>query len=188
MTPSSTPRRGEVLRAVIAAADRRRDGLLPMDVPGVAETFGDERTLLGALSLRWYARLAGRIERALAEQPLDLEAAVIASWQQCASELPGVLAILDAYRRSAAGNAAEAARGTGEQTGQQTGRSIAVSAAKEHELMAVMAGQGSPSDPRAARVGERLVERARATMPRPAPTKQVPLTFAERLKAVLSAA
>ena len=44
MTWTSFHRRGEILRAVIAAADPRRDGLLPMDVDGVAETFGDELT------------------------------------------------------------------------------------------------------------------------------------------------
>ena len=48
----------EILRDVIATADRRRDGRLPLDVAGVAETFGDELTLLGALQLRWHTRLA----------------------------------------------------------------------------------------------------------------------------------
>ena len=46
------------------AADARRDGLLPMDVTGVRETFGDELTLLGALQLRWHTRLSGHLERA----------------------------------------------------------------------------------------------------------------------------
>ena len=55
--------RGEVLRTVIATADARRDGSLPLDVDGVAETFGDAMTLLGALQLRWHTRLAGRIEQ-----------------------------------------------------------------------------------------------------------------------------
>ena len=74
MTWKSFHHRGEVLRDVIAAVDAREDGLLPMDVPGVAETFGDELTLIGALQLRWHTRLAGRIEREL-RAALDLDAA-----------------------------------------------------------------------------------------------------------------
>ena len=46
-------------------ADDRRDGVLPMDVPGVAENFTDELDLVGALLLKWHARLSGNIERAL---------------------------------------------------------------------------------------------------------------------------
>ena len=42
MTWTSFHHRGEILRAVIATADVRRDGVLPLDVAGVAETFGDE--------------------------------------------------------------------------------------------------------------------------------------------------
>ena len=41
------------MRDVSAAGDARADGRLPMVLPGVAETFGDDRTLLGALQLRW---------------------------------------------------------------------------------------------------------------------------------------
>lgn len=54
----------------VTTLDARRDGLLPMDVIGVAEAFGDELTLLGALQLRWHTRLAGRIEH-YTEHPLD---------------------------------------------------------------------------------------------------------------------
>jgi hypothetical protein len=61
MTWKSFHHRGVVLRAVIAEADARRDGYLPMQVEGVSETFGDELTLLGALTLRWHTRLAGRM-------------------------------------------------------------------------------------------------------------------------------
>ena len=61
MTWSTFHRRGEVLRGVIDAADTRRDGLLPTDVPGVPETFDDELALLGALQLRWHTRLSGRL-------------------------------------------------------------------------------------------------------------------------------
>ncbi|HET9861174.1 MAG TPA: hypothetical protein VFQ19_15445 [Nocardioidaceae bacterium] len=96
MTWDAFHRRGEVLRAVIDEANSRRDGRLPLDVPGVAETFGDELALLGALQLRWHTRLAGMIERELLDDPADTESAVDAAWQRAAGELAGVRAILDA--------------------------------------------------------------------------------------------
>ncbi len=89
MTWKAFHNRGEILRAVTATADARLDGLLPMDVPGVSETFADELDLLGALQLRWHTRLAGRIERELMRQPMDLEQAVVTAWQATADELPG---------------------------------------------------------------------------------------------------
>src|SRR6478736_10362058 len=98
MTWTSFHRRGEVLRDVIASANRRLDGRLPLDLPGVAETFDDELALVGALQLRWHTRLAGRIERELAAEPLELEDAVVAAWHAVADELPGVLAIIDRER------------------------------------------------------------------------------------------
>ena len=77
MTWTTFHHRGEVLRAVTQTADARRDGVLPMDVTGVRETFGDELTLLGALQLRWHTRLSGHLERALLDHPTDLEQAAI---------------------------------------------------------------------------------------------------------------
>jgi hypothetical protein len=74
------PNRGEGRRSGIATADARLDGALPMDVPGVADTFRDELSLVGALQLRWISRLSGRIERELVNEPMDLESAVVASW------------------------------------------------------------------------------------------------------------
>jgi hypothetical protein len=149
MTWKSFHRRGEVLRTVIATADARRDGLLPMDVEGVGETFGDELTLVGALSLRWHTRLAGRIERELMTQPLDLEGAVVTAWRRTAAELPGVRAVLDHYRELPSDPAMADA--------------LARATAKEHVLLAVMAGRSSSADRSAARVGERIEHRARAT-------------------------
>ena len=97
MTWKSFHDRGAVLRDVLTAADARRDGVLPMDVPGVRETFGDELTLLGALQLRWHTRLAGRIEGEIMRHPDEQEAAALDAWQQTAAELPGVRAIIDHY-------------------------------------------------------------------------------------------
>jgi len=97
MTWDAFHHRGDVLRAVDAEADARRDGTLPMDLPGVAETFGDESALVTALQLRWHTRLAGRIEREVDRAPHDPEAAVAAARRQTARELPGVRAVLDRY-------------------------------------------------------------------------------------------
>src|SRR6476620_7227953 len=149
MTWKSFHRRGEILRTVIATADRRRDGLLPMDVEGVAETFGDELSLLGALQLRWHTRLAGRIERELMLQPMDLERAVVAAWHATADELPGVRAILDRERTQPSTPDAAVA--------------MEKATAKEHQLLAMMAGRASASDARAARAGAEIEQQARAT-------------------------
>jgi len=149
MTWTSFHRRGEILRDVIASANRRRDGGLPVDLPGVAETFGDELTLLGALQLRWHTRLAGRIERELMAEPLELEDAVIAAWHTAADELPGVRAILDRERTAPSTPAIDGA--------------MAKATAKEHALLAMMAGRVSTPDAAAARVGAEIEERARAT-------------------------
>jgi hypothetical protein len=97
MTWKSFHDRGAVLRDVLTTADARRDGLLPMDVPGARETFGDELTLLGTLQLRWHTRLAGRIEHEIMRHPDEQEAAALDAWRQTAGELPGVRAIIDHY-------------------------------------------------------------------------------------------
>ncbi|WP_310526400.1 hypothetical protein [Nocardioides sp.] len=176
MTWTSFHHRGEVLRTVITEADARRDGHLPMHVDGVAETFRDELTLLGALTLRWHTRLAGHIERELMTEPMDLEGAVIDAWQATADELPGVLAILDHHRAEPRDDAMASA--------------VRTSTAKEHMLLAVMAGRSSASDDLAARVGEQIAHRARATRPvAPVAADSASSTsLVERLKAVLHAA
>ena len=173
MTWTSFHRRGEVLREVIATADRRRDGRLPMDVAGVDETFADELALLGALQLRWHTRLAGRIERELLTEPLELEDAVVSAWHAAADELPGVRAILDRERTAPSTPA--------------TSEAMAKATAKEHVLLAMMAGRVSSPDATAARVGAEIEDRARATY-RPAPVEvEEPSGLLSRLKAVIAA-
>ena len=143
--------RGEILTAVIAAADHRQDGILPMDVPGVAETFGDELTLLGALQLRWHTRLAGRIERELMYQPMDLEQALITAWRATYEQMPGIRKIVDHYRSEPSDAAmAEAMR---------------TATAKEQAMLAAMAGRASVQDAAAIRVGKAIEQRARAGVP-----------------------
>lgn len=174
MTWTSFHRRGEVLRGVIAAADSRLDGRLPMDVEGVAEAFGDELSLLGALQLRWHTRLAGHIERELMSQPLDLEGAVVAAWQATARELPGVRAVLDRYRA--------------EPTSEEMARAMATATAKEHELLSVMAGRATAGDELASRAGEQVAERARATYAAPRRRHRAePSSIVGRLKGLLVA-
>lgn len=120
MTWTTFHRREDVLRAVIDAVDARQDGLLPMDVPGVVETFGDELTLLGALQLRWHTRLSGHLERALMLRPDDLGEAGAQAWRTTADELPGVRRVIDHYRSAP--------------TDERMAAALAVSAAKEQAL------------------------------------------------------
>jgi hypothetical protein len=149
MTWTAVRNRGEILRQVTAAADARRDGLLPQDVDGARDVFVDELDLLGALQLRWHTRLSGRIERELAGQPLDLEQAVVTAWQATAEELPGIRAIVDHHRAHPVDAAmAEALR---------------IATAKEHALLAVTAGRAGLGDAAAPAVGARIEERARLT-------------------------
>jgi hypothetical protein len=181
MTWTSFHRRGDVLRDVIAAADTRRDGVLPRDVDGVSATFADDLDLLAALQLKWHTRLAGRIEREQLSQPLDLRAAVVRAWHRTAHELPGSRAILAEQRlRPAAEATADAMR---------------KSAAKEHILLAVMAGLASAHDDRAAAVGARIEDEAKAGWPAsrnaldgPGPDHRADRPgLLERLKAALAA-
>jgi hypothetical protein len=174
MTWTSFHRRGEILRDVITSANRRRDGLLPLDVPGVHETFPDELSLIGALQLRWHTRLAGRIDRELMQQPLDLEQAVVSAWQATADELPGIRAIIDRQRTAPADSEIAAA--------------MEKSASKEHILLAMMAGRVSAPDATAARVGAGIEERARATyVATSLPTEPEGRSLLGRLKAALAA-
>ena len=148
MTWTTFHRRGETLRTVLDLIDLRRDGLLPMEADGVRETFGDELSLLGALQLRWHARLSGHLERALMHQPTDTEAAVVAAWRAAADELPGVRLVLDHYRS--------------EPLDEQMAATVATSAAKEHALLAAMAGRAGTTRGAAEQAGEEIAERARS--------------------------
>lgn len=148
MTWDAFHRRGEVLRSVVAHAESRRDGVLPMELPGVAETFGDELSLLGALQLRWHTRLAGAVERELTGNPAELEQAVLTAWRTTARELAGVRAILDAC--------------TEQPRSEEMARMLDTAHRKDWALMAAMAGKASPSDEVAHRIGRSLEEKARA--------------------------
>ena len=172
MTWTTFHSRAEVLRNVIDAADARRDGLLPMDLPGVPETFGDELTLLGALQLRWHTRLSGHLERAMLDHPTDLEQAAIDAWHATADDLPGTRSVLDHHR---AGPLDE-----------EMASALAVSAAKERILIAAMAGRAGARIEDTLAAGLELEERARRTH-RPAPTPPGPRGLLGRIKAHVAA-
>lgn len=171
MTWKSFHSRGEVLRTVVEVADTRRDGLLPLDVDGVRETFNDELTLLGALQLRWHTRLAGRIERELVQQPMDLRRAVVVAWRATADENAGIRAIIDHYTEHPVDDA--------------MAETLARSAAKGWTLLAVMAGLSSlPANAATLRIGAEIEASARteATVEVAAPS-----SLLERLRAALAA-
>ena len=129
MTWEAFHHRGEVLHTVIAEADVRRDGTLPMDLPGVTETFRGELDVLATLQLRWHTRLAGHVERRLADEPLDLEAAVALAWLAAAEDMPGIRAVLDHH--------------AAHPTTPEMARVMGVATGKEHEMLALMAGRAS---------------------------------------------
>jgi hypothetical protein len=174
MTWKSFHSRGDVLRTVVVAADARRDGVLPMDVDGVHEIFGDELALLGALQLRWHTRLAGRIERELAHQPMDLALAVVTAWQTTADENVGILAILD--------------RCTSEPRDDEMATMLSRSSAKVAILLAVMAGLSSlPASAATVRIGAQIEARARAQRTLAPVDPEESVSMLGRLRAALAA-
>ncbi len=140
--------RGETLRVVIETANHRRDGVLPTEVPGVAEHFTDELDLIGALLLKWHARLSGNIERAFVREPLDLESAVAAAWLTTAEEMPGVRLVID--------------RCVAEPTGPEMEQAMTRAREAEWARLAVASGLANTKDAAAVAVGRHVEERARA--------------------------
>lgn len=178
MTWKAFHNRGETLRSVIATAATRRDGILPMDVPGATEHFRDELDLLGALQLKWHTRLAGHIESELSVQPMDLETSVATGWARTAEELPGVRLILDRYRSEPVDDA--------------MAHAVVRMVSKEHHYLAAMAGRAGIAREEGQVVGAAIEERARVISPgvpaidvveEGAPRRP----FIERLRAVLAA-
>lgn len=176
------PRRAEILRDVISAADERRDGLLPMEVDGVTETFGDELTLLGALQLRWHTRLAARIDDEQEHHPQSQENAVVLGWLGAAEDMPGIRVILDHHLAHPASI--------------RMADAIAKATFKEHEMLALMAGRASAPGEMAASLGRTIELAARASyVPRapgsPTPTSSRPgsstPTLMQRLRAAWAA-
>jgi len=147
MTWSTFHHRGAILQSVVETADARRDGILPLDLPGVSETFRGELDLLAALHLKWHTRLSGNIERALMDQPLDLEGAVASAWSLTSEQLPGVRMVLDRYAESPSDQEMAAALNRANE--------------KEWTRLAAAAGLASDESPAAARAGRQVELRAR---------------------------
>ena len=193
MTWNTFHHRGAILQTVVEFADRRRDGVLPMQLPGITETFRDELDLLAALQLKWHARLSGNIERALMGQPLDLEHAIASAWRRTSEQLPGLRKILDRYAETPSDPAMAAA--------------LTRANEKEWIRLAAAAGLANDESAAAARAGRQLELRARseaadaafqrsaeellatATTDVAAPTvdESVTPSLVERIKAVLAA-
>jgi hypothetical protein len=191
MTWNAFHRRGDILRSVVEAADQRLDGILPLDVPGARESFADDIDLVGALSLKWHARLSGNIERALSSEPMDLASAVARAWHTTAQQMPGVRLVID---RAAEHPDSEA-------------MAKAMRRARHAELvrLAQAAGLANDSSELAARTGLRLEEQARVGLEPAAAKTQQPVvaararqdepaqqvsdraSFVRRIKAVLAA-
>jgi hypothetical protein len=178
--------RGEILRAVVDTANERRDGVLPTGVPGVAENFADDLDLIGALLLKWHARLSGNIERALLREPMDLQSAVASAWRTTAEQMPGVRLVIDRAMQHPEGPAMEQA----------------MNRAREREWsgLAIAAGLANSHGPAAVEAGRRVEERARLRLD---PTTSVApktdqgagevgtrpdaVSFVDRIKAVIAA-
>jgi hypothetical protein len=168
-------RRGDVLNAVIAELDNRRDGVTPMYLDGVEQTFRDELDLLSALSLKWHTRLSGRLERVMSEEPLDFDAAVVGAWRDTVAELPGVRIALDA---ALAGPEAEIVA------------VLAKAQQKERELLGLWSGRVSAYqlEEYGAREGAKVEALARDGFDFPA-VVEAPVqerTFLERLKSAVA--
>ena len=137
-------RRSEVLRRVIEEANRRCDGQLPTELPGVDERFVNPSDLLAALQLRWYNHLSGAIEVELCRHPADPEGAVVAAWCRAAAHLPGVRMILDEHF--------------------DTGRAHPAGRRKEWALLSGSARRASGTEDRMLAEGHRIENRARRAL------------------------
>ncbi|RHW27056.1 hypothetical protein D0Z08_10290 [Nocardioides immobilis] len=86
--------RYRALKLVIEEMDRRRDGVIPSQVAELWEVFEDDVDLVGALQMRWYTRLSGRIDFEQSRGH-DRDQAVVSAWRLTHAEMPGVRMALD---------------------------------------------------------------------------------------------
>jgi len=113
------------------------------------DTPADVHAFIGDLLLRWYTKLSGRIELELMSQPMDLEQAVITAWHRTADALPGTRDIIDRHRDRP--------------TDDTMAVMLSKAAAKEHLLLAVMAGKGNEGDVSTIATGALIEAAARST-------------------------
>ncbi len=146
MRESHYRQRYRVLQASIEEMDRRCDGAIPSRVPGLWEAFEDDVDLVGALQMRWYTRLSGRIEVQQLRLP-DHDQAVVSAWRLTQAELPGVRMVIDRLIESP--------------TSPRMGLMLAKARRNEHIMVALMAGLTWFHDDRAAALGFDLERAAR---------------------------
>lgn len=147
MTWNAFHRRGDVLNNIVTTIDSRTDGELPMDLPGVTETFRDELDVISALTLKWHARLSCNVERALHAEPMDLESAVAQAWRATCEQLPGIRRVIDRYTDAPSTEGMAAA--------------LAIVQEKEWIRLAVASGLANYASPAAAAAGRRVESVAR---------------------------
>lgn len=165
MTWDAYHRRNDALREVAAAADQRRDGVLPWGEYGTSEVFDSRDDLLLALHMRWHNRLRAYVHAELDDEPVDLEAAAARAWRYATADLPGTRAILDAHQANPA---------------------LAGARAKELAFLAQAAGL-VPGDGGAVALGERVKSRGEAiVLDRQRPTRRRPRRL-RRLRQAIAA-
>lgn len=99
MTWNAYNRRKEVLREILAIADKRRElsitDLLDT-VDGAREAYPTETELLFDIQMNWFQRLSGQLDRQLSEGVDTPEIMAVSAWVNAASEMPGARTLLDA--------------------------------------------------------------------------------------------
>jgi hypothetical protein len=100
MTWDAYNRRKEVLREVLAVADRQRDITLTelLDTVDGGHAFANETELLLEIQMAWFQRLSGQMDRLLTDGADKPEMVAIAAWVNAAGEMPGARALLDEHR------------------------------------------------------------------------------------------
>jgi hypothetical protein len=167
MTWDAYHRREAALRSATAVIDRRRDGQLPWpELEAARAVFDTPTDLLLALQMRWHTRLAGHVDRLLADQPMDLRAAVIDAWRAATADLPGVRAVLDSHEDETALRPAQA---------------------KELAYLASAAGVAELNDPAAIRIGRGIRADARSLVDLDPVPDHVPSGWVARVLQALAA-
>lgn len=98
MTWDAYNRRKDVVREVMAIADRRLDGNdLYDEVPQAREVFASRSELLLELQMAWFQAVSGQVDRMLYVVVASPEDLVCDAWVAARALMPGTRAILDAH-------------------------------------------------------------------------------------------
>ncbi|MCW2839751.1 MAG: hypothetical protein JWR55_1234 [Aeromicrobium sp.] len=101
MTWDAYHRRKNALREMLATAEQRPEITLTelLDtVDSARDAFASETEALFELQMTWFQRLAGHVDRLVAEGTESPELVAVTAWVNAAADLPGVRALLDAHR------------------------------------------------------------------------------------------